>query len=107
MMQEVAADLPLLCPTSQDEENDIELQHLSEDTTERDLKKPSLLLWVLVFSAGISGLLFGYEWVEACMGNVTIPLRLIYFSVTQHRRHFGHANQHRLGSLTSTIEYVG
>lgn len=65
-MQENAADSPLLCATTEDDEgNDIELQYLNDDTTERDLKRPSLLLWVLVFSAGISGLLFGYECVEA------------------------------------------
>ncbi|KAI9794796.1 MAG: Bud site selection protein 6 [Peltula sp. TS41687] len=61
-MQEAAADSPLICATSRDDdEDDIELQTLSEHATEQDLKRPSLLLWVLVFSAGISGLLFGYD----------------------------------------------
>jgi len=34
----------------------------NSDLREQDLTTPSLFIWALTFSAGISGLLFGYEY---------------------------------------------
>jgi len=33
----------------------------NDDLREQDLTSPSWFIWALTFSAGISGLLFGYE----------------------------------------------
>lgn len=58
---EDAAHSPLMRSPSVDDEADIELNSSNQDLEESDLQDPTILLWLLVFSAGISGLLFGYE----------------------------------------------
>ena len=52
-----AADAPLIGQTLNHDEHDEE----SSDSTESALRRPSLFIWTLTFTAGISGLLFGYE----------------------------------------------
>ena len=53
---------------SNDEATTVPLMHESEDgvpdhspTTKKSATSPSVFVWALTFSAGISGLLFGYE----------------------------------------------
>lgn len=58
---EVASDAPLL-PTEQAAVDDARHDAADSQTLSLDLKNSgSLFIWALTFSAGISGLLFGYE----------------------------------------------
>ena len=58
MEEEVSsAEAPLMRQDSVDVQNDDDIG----DLREQDLTSPSWFIWALTFSAGISGLLFGYE----------------------------------------------
>lgn len=53
-----SAEVPLIRPESLDAHDRPENSELRE----QDLTSPSWFIWALTFSAGISGLLFGYEY---------------------------------------------
>lgn len=50
-----SASAPLMRPDSIEPE--------TPELREQDLTSPTLFIWALTFSAGISGLLFGYEYI--------------------------------------------
>lgn len=54
-----SAEAPLMRPASAEGEHGGDGMH---GVQERDLTSPSRFIWALTFSAGISGLLFGYEY---------------------------------------------
>ncbi|CZT13881.1 related to myo-inositol transporter [Rhynchosporium agropyri] len=58
-----SAEEPLMRPSPSDENEDIDQVDLSDVSLllEKNLRHPGIFVWLLTFSAGISGLLFGYD----------------------------------------------
>jgi len=54
-----AANAPLI---HHDDENEAPSHHERSHLQEQELTSPSAFIWALTFTAGISGLLFGYEY---------------------------------------------
>lgn len=65
-MVDTAAE-PLIGPDDvpRDDGADIDVD-ADVDVDESALVKPGRFIWVLTFCAGVSGLLFGYEYVLSC-----------------------------------------
>lgn len=61
-MADSSAEEPLMRPEEHDDPddvgNDVDLNDVSL-LLEKNLRKPGLFVWLLTFSAGISGLIFG------------------------------------------------
>lgn len=70
---EEAANAPLM---HDDGESTIPGHHDRIDLQEEDLTSPSAFIWALTFTAGISGLLFGYEYEPPFHSSRTVLIPL-------------------------------
>jgi hypothetical protein len=72
-----------------------ENEDIDDDTLDQESSSGNLFVYALTFSAGISGLLFGYEYVPP-LSTYTF---LLMKALEQHRSHILHPRLHRHRSL--------
>lgn len=99
-MQDAAEEL--LMPDPGTGHEDLELEGLPGDGAESNFNKPNLFLWILTLSAGISGLLFGYEYLCSAISS---PRCHDADFVSQHWSHLRHADPYRIRLIKPTLEH--
>lgn len=93
----------LLIPEPDTEQEHLELEGLPGHEAESEFTKLNLFLWILTLSAGISGLLFGYEYV--CSGSNSSRSHHAELP-SQHRGHLRHADPYRVRSIKPTLDHL-